>query len=67
MITVNCSACGGQAQFDDSESGREAVCPLCHESLVVTPAKPPGELSAEEQMAHYEAALKESDWGHQPC
>ena len=67
MITVNCSACGGQSQFDDSESGREAVCPLCHEALVVTPAKPPGELSAEEQMAHYEEALKESDWGHQPC
>ena len=67
MITVNCSVCGGQPQFDDSESRREAVCPLCHESLVVTPAKPPGELSAEEQMAHYEEALKESDWGHQPC
>ena len=67
VITVNCSGCGGQPQFDDSESGREAVCPLCHESLVVTPAKPPGELSAEEQMAQYEESLKETDWGHQPC
>jgi len=28
----------------------------------------PGEpLSAEEQMAAYEEALKEEDWGHQPC
>ena len=25
------------------------------------------ELSAEEQMAAYEEALKETDWGHQPC
>ena len=25
------------------------------------------ELSAEEQMALYEKALKEDDWGHQPC
>ena len=25
------------------------------------------ELSAEEQMRRFEAALKEADWGHQPC
>jgi len=25
------------------------------------------ELTAEEQMALYEKALKEDDWGHQPC
>lgn len=24
-------------------------------------------LSTEEQMAKFEEALKESDWGHQPC
>lgn len=24
-------------------------------------------LSPEEQMARFEDALKESDWGHQPC
>lgn len=24
-------------------------------------------LTAEEQMARFEEALKESDWGHQPC
>lgn len=24
-------------------------------------------LSPEEQMARFEEALKESDWGHQPC
>ena len=67
MITVNCSACGGQPEFDDSEAGREAMCPLCREPLVVTPAKPARELSAEEQMAQYEESLKETDWGHQPC
>jgi hypothetical protein len=27
----------------------------------------PESLSAEEQMALYEKALKEDDWGHQPC
>ena len=67
MITVNCSACGGQPQCDESESGKEAMCPLCREPLVVTPAKPARELSAEEQMAQYEESLKETDWGHQPC
>jgi len=25
------------------------------------------EISEDEQMAQYEEALKESDWGHQPC
>jgi len=27
----------------------------------------PAPLSEEEQMERFEAALKESDWGHQPC
>ena len=67
MIIVHCSACGGQPQFDESESGKEALCPLCHEMLLVTAAKPVGELSVEEQMAQYEESLKETDWGHQPC
>jgi len=67
VITVNCSACGGQPQFEESELGNEASCPLCHELLVITPAKPANELSEEEQMAQYEESLKETDWGHQPC
>ena len=67
MITVNCSACGGQPQFDEPELGNKASCPLCHELLVITPAKPADELSEEEQMAQYEESLKETDWGHQPC
>ena len=67
MITVNCSACGGQPQFDESEAGRETVCPQCGDPLVITPARPAGGLSAEEQMARYEESLKETDWGHQPC
>jgi hypothetical protein len=29
--------------------------------------RPVTELTAEEQMARFEAALKEEDWGHQPC
>ena len=28
---------------------------------------PPAKLTAEEQMAAFEKALKEEDWGHQPC
>lgn len=67
VITVNCSACGGQPQFDESEAGKEALCPLCRKLLVITPAKPVGGLSTEEQMARYEDSLKETDWGHQPC
>ena len=67
MITVNCSACGGQPQFDESESGKDALCPLCRELLVISSAKPADELSEEEQMAQYEESLKETDWGHQPC
>jgi hypothetical protein len=27
----------------------------------------PKALTAEEQMAQFEEALKEEDWGHQPC
>ena len=38
MITVNCSACGGQPEFDDSEAGKEAMCPLCREMLLITAA-----------------------------
>jgi hypothetical protein len=43
---------------------------------VEPPAEPPpasamppnmSALSPEEQMARFEDALKESDWGHQPC
>ena len=67
VITVNCNACGGQPQFDDSNAGKEALGPLCREMLLITAAKPAGELSAEEQMAQYEESLKETDWGHQPC
>jgi hypothetical protein len=33
----------------------------------VAPPEPPAELTPEEQMARFEDALKESDWGHQPC
>ncbi|MEE2941845.1 MAG: hypothetical protein VX413_00480 [Verrucomicrobiota bacterium] len=67
MITVNCSACGGQPQFEESEVGTETVCTQCGERLLVTASHSPGELSAEEQMARYEESLKETDWGHQPC
>jgi len=31
------------------------------------PADPVATLTPEEQLARYEEALKESDWGHQPC
>lgn len=29
--------------------------------------KPVSEMTPEEQMAAFEKALKEEDWGHQPC
>tara|TARA_B100001029_G_C14962691_1_gene395419 strand:- start:107 stop:217 length:111 start_codon:yes stop_codon:yes gene_type:complete len=35
--------------------------------LKVTPTKSAAELSEEKQMAQYEEALKETDWGHQLC
>jgi hypothetical protein len=28
---------------------------------------PANQLTPEEQMARFEQALKETDWGHQPC
>ena len=31
------------------------------------PTADPKELTPEEQMARFEASLKEDDWGHQPC
>ena len=55
---MNCSACGGQPEFDESESGREAFYLLCREPLVLTASSPPGNLLADEQMAHYGEPLK---------
>jgi hypothetical protein len=39
----------------------------CPENRRHPDAHEPRELTPEEQMAQYEAALKETDWGHQPC
>lgn len=37
-------------------------------SSETSPEKPEAKtLSKEEQMAQFEEALKNSDWGHQPC
>jgi hypothetical protein len=49
------------------------LIPAPEPSLSVAPEEagasmpPVPELSPEEQMARFEAALKEEDWGHQPC
>ncbi len=67
VINVKCNACGGESQFEEATAEQEKPCPLCHEVLKVTPTKSAAELSEEEQMAEYEEALKETDWGHQPC
>ena len=67
VIDVKCSACGGESQFEEATAEKEQPCPLCHAILKVTPTKSATELSEEEQMAQYEEALKETDWGHQPC
>jgi hypothetical protein len=37
------------------------------EDLAKGAPTPVNELSPEEQMARFEDALKEEDWGHQPC
>jgi hypothetical protein len=46
-----------------------ATAPPTDSSSAVQPADPtaPNKLSAEDQMAAFEKALKEEDWGHQPC
>ena len=67
VINVKCNACGGESQFEEATAEQEQPCPLCHEMLKVTPTKSAAELSEEEQMEQYEEALKETDWGHQPC
>ncbi len=67
VITLKCNSCGGESQFEESDIDKKRPCSLCHELLLVLPAKSTAELSKEEQMAQYEEALKESDWGHQPC
>ena len=36
-------------------------------ALPAVESAPPKKLTPEEQMALYEKALKEDDWGHQPC
>ena len=50
------------AKAMDSGAAGESLSPL---ELADAAAR--GELDAAEQMARYEEALKESDWGHQPC
>ena len=67
VINVECSAYGGESQFEEATAEKEQPCPLCHAILKVMPTKSATELSEEEQMAQYEEALKETDWGHQPC
>lgn len=42
-------------------SPKDAVSPTAHDPNA------PKKLSPEEQMAAFEDALKEADWGHQPC
>lgn len=44
------------------EQGDAAAVPPKNKS-----AKPKPELTPEEQMAAFEKAMKEEDWGHQPC
>lgn len=47
---------------DEPEPGKAG-----EESAEEEVADPPSELTPEEQMAQFEDALKEEDWGHQPC
>lgn len=50
-----------------SESNDGESMPAVKQSSVGVPENSPKQLSPEEQMAAYEDALKEEDWGHQPC
>ena len=42
--------------------GGEAAVPTAADA-----AQPEKKLTPEEQMAAFEKAMKEEDWGHQPC
>lgn len=50
-----------------SESKDGKSMPAVTQSSVGAAENSPKQLSPEEQMAAYEDALKEEDWGHQPC
>ena len=41
--------------------------PASASAVVDVKAEAPKEETPEEQMARFEDALKEEDWGHQPC
>jgi hypothetical protein len=41
--------------------------PAAEDAPSPEPVPEPVALTPEEQMALFEAALKEDDWGHQPC
>lgn len=51
------------------ENARPAASPAAPNPAgkVALPVEAEEPLSPEEQLARYEEALKESDWGHQPC
>jgi len=58
-----------EAQQITASSGADTTNQVTHpdEKREQTEAQSPKKLTAEEQMALYEKALKEDDWGHQPC
>jgi hypothetical protein len=49
---------------DQSNENEKEIVPPPSASTPEAPALP---ASPEEQMARFEEALKEEDWGHQPC
>jgi|KBSSwiStaDraftv2_1062776.scaffolds.fasta_scaffold576574_2 hypothetical protein len=64
-LTRNVSSDPPQTKISsgDLPSGQSAHAEQTEQVEIDTPEK----LNAEEQMALYEKALKEDDWGHQPC
>ncbi len=56
----------------DEPASEDKPKPITQDEPAPTPAKhgdgePAAKLTPEEQMAAFEKAMKEEDWGHQPC
>jgi hypothetical protein len=53
---------------EGSSAAKAAALPPCQpKDATQNESTSPKKLTADEQMALYEKALKEDDWGHQPC
>ena len=58
-----------RSETTEAREGKIVALPAGGDGVVPTTGARPAadKLTAEEQMALFEKALKEDDWGHQPC